>query len=493
MTLILILDFATVALLCAMAFMRGFEATLPLAAFLLILFPSESQIHLPGLFDLTTQRLIVLVLIGLYVFLGKTKSQGPREEAEVPHGLLILLLLIWMFISTMNSVVFDTSLKSVLSQLCDFFIPYYIFSKSISKTETVHKILFAFVTAVSVCAVLGAVEAYTGWSIISIFPPVAHRFAAMGDLTDRGFRVRATFAHSILFGGALAMTIPLALYLLTLAKSSSRRVFLYLSIALMFMNIYKTSSRGPWLALVFSLVSLLFFKRTQLRKYVLVILLMAVAVLIVRPGVWESISNLYTATENPDMPQGASYQWRYALYDIAYQHLGSDFSRALWGYGPESFYYLEWQGPFQGSIVIFDSCDSSIAALMIETGYIGLLIVLSILCVAVVRAFKSLRSMPEPSNQLSLVLLINICAFSFLMTNVAIFAWGQQAFMFWVIVALSAIYPKLIRAEKLAANMEPSTVAIHGAGPAQVSDSKKTFLCPVDGKKFNLFQLLVHA
>jgi len=45
------------------------------------------------------------------------------------------------------------------------------------------------------------------------------------------------------------------------------------------------------------------------------------------------------------------------------------------------------------------------------------------------------------------VLFANICAFCFMMTNVAIFGWGQQTYMFWLIVAIAMIYPRLIREE----------------------------------------------
>jgi len=443
MTLILIIDLISIGLLFIIVLSKGFEATLPLAAFLMMLFPFESQINLPGLFVLTTQRLIVVALFILYLVYGGARGEGGRKK-KLPLKYLLLLLMVWMLISAANSVVFTVSLKTVLSQLFDFFVLYYIFAKSVSKVETINKILYAFVMAMFVCSIFGALETYRGWSVNSLFPQAFHRFASLGGESDRGIRAQSTFAHAILFGGALAMAIPMALYLVTLAKTRAGKALLWSATLLMFLNIYKSGSRGPWLALILSLGLLFIFAKGSVRKYLTVISLLTITVLIVRPGVWETIGNLYMQTQDPDTEQGQSYQWRYALYRVAIEHLDGDLGRALWGYGPESFSYLGWQGEFQGMTVKYESCDSSVAALMIETGYVGFLIVAALLLKVAISAFRSFRRIPAPANLLSLVLFVNICAFCFLMTNVLIFGWGQQSYMLWVLLALATIYPRFV-------------------------------------------------
>jgi hypothetical protein len=338
--------------------------------------------------------------------------------------------------------VVTVSLKTVLSQFFDFFVCYYIFAKTISKRGTVHKIVFGFVAAMFVCSVFGAIEAYRGWSVISIFPAIGHRFSNFGGLvSDRGIRVRSTFGHPILFGGALAMSIPLALSLLTLSRTIVRKAFLWICVALMFLNIYKTGSRGPWLALVMTLVLILLFGTGQIRRYVVVLVLLSATVLLVRPGVWETIVNLYGATMDSESAQGASYEWRYALYRITFEHLDEHPDRAIWGYGPESFFYLGWQGQFQGSTVAFESCDSSVAALLAETGYIGCFLVVFLLGKAALVTFLECRKLPSPSNGLLLAFFVNLCTFCFLMTNVAIFGWGQQNYLLWIVIAMAMIYP----------------------------------------------------
>src|SRR5712664_2431141 len=467
MTLVLIIDVLAIGLLFATTLTKGFERTLPVAAFLMMLFPMESQIPLPGLFDLTTQRLIVIALIVLYIFFGGAPGKIGQNK-KLPLKLLVLALMAWMLLSAANSVVLSVSLKSTLSQFLDFFVTYYIFVKTVSKAETISRILLAFVAAMFICSIFGAVEAYRGWSVISLFPRHFHRFAYLAGEMDRGVRTQSTFGHPILFGATLAMAIPMALFLVTMAKTTARKAFLWSAILLMFLNIYKTSSRGPWLALIFSLVLLFLLDKNQMRRYLTVITLLMITILVVRPGIWGTIRNLYMVTLDPDTAQGESYQWRYALYHITFLHLNGDFGRAMWGYGPESFFFLGWEGDFQGQSVKYESCDSSVAALMAETGYVGFAIVAVLLLKVAFVTFRGFRRMPSPANSLCLVLFVNICAFCFMMTNVAILGWGQQNYLLWILIAIAVVYPTLALPETISPETRLSSDVLFSQRRAEV-------------------------
>ena len=149
MNLVLIVDVLAAGVLLFTALNKGFERALPVAAFLMLVFPYESQIRIPGLFDLTTQRILIMELVVLYLTLGRKRNKGISKE-KLPLRYLLLLLVGWMLFSSALSVVPVVSFKSTLSQVFDFAVPYYIFAKSVSKTETVHKILFAFFAAILV-------------------------------------------------------------------------------------------------------------------------------------------------------------------------------------------------------------------------------------------------------------------------------------------------------------------------------------------------------
>jgi len=461
MNLVLAVDFLAAGILLFAVLAKGFERTLPLAAFLLLLFPYESQIRIPGLFDLTTQRILIIELVVLYLALGRTRN-GEGGTEKLPQWKLILLLVGWMLFSSANSVVPLVSFKSTLSQVFDFAVPYYIFARAISKAETVHKILFAFFASMCVLSVFGYFEIYQGWSVLSLFPVAPHRFAGMpGEVTDRGLRAQATFGTSIMFGTALAVAIPMGLYLLTTAKSTGRKVFLWSAVLLMFLDIYKTGSRGAWIAMILSLAMLFSFGRGSMRRMLATIVILTAMVLIVRPGVGETIVNLYRATQNPNTDQGASYQWRYALYGIAKRELSKDLGRALWGFGPESFYFLGLEGEFQGAVWKFETCDSEVVELLMDTGCVGFLIVATLLARAAFFSFRNSQKMTSPASTMCLVLFVNILTFCFMMTNVEIF-WGQQSYMLWILMALSLIYPKL--ALSASKSEEPAAIGHQSIG-----------------------------
>src|SRR5262249_27348118 len=158
-------------------------------------------------------------------------------------------------------------------------VPFYIFGRSITQVKTIHKILSALVFAIIVCCVFGAFEAYGYGRIVSIFPPVMHSFSEREFVVDRGIRATATFGHSILFGAAISLAIPIALYLLARTENSVHRVLLWAGIMLMFLNVYKTGSRAAWIATVMAIASLLLFGLNRIRKYAVVIALLSVTVL----------------------------------------------------------------------------------------------------------------------------------------------------------------------------------------------------------------------
>jgi hypothetical protein len=446
MAFVIILDLFVVASLVIVNARRGFEGTLPLAAFYLILFPEESKVPVFGLFDITTQRLVTLALIALYL--------GTRRRRELTRSLplktAIVAIVLWWALATINSIAFVDSFKALLSLLLDYIGIYFIFARSISGTRTVRRIFCGIVAGLVVCSLFGVIEAYGNWSIVSIFPAEMHRFGTSGVLyvdDARGIRVQSTFGHPILFGSALAMGIPMTLYLLATTKSGEEKLFYWVGLLLMFTSIFKTSSRGPWMALCFSLIPFLFFGRRKIRGYIVSMVLLAVIVLIVRPGVGETLWNDYAATVDDHSSQGQSYQYRYALYDLVIQKLDESPGRMIWGYGPQSFPYLHLSGTIDGRGMAFVSCDSSIAALLAETGYVGLGLMGSFLAYILLRAIAMYRRLAPPTNQICILLFVNLFAFYFEMTNVAILGWGQQTILLWLMIALVMIYPALADSE----------------------------------------------
>src|SRR5712692_2601721 len=454
MWLIYVIDIVAVAVLVAIAARRGAEQVLPVAAFILVLVPRDAALQLPGLFDLTTQRVVLVALIGLYfVFPAKDPRSG---RFDTPLKWLIITHIVWCLISTANSIVPLMSLKKMVSEVFEYYLMYYIFFRTIRDVRTINRILFAIVSAIIVSSVFGAIEAYGEWSVMKWFPAVVHRFegwSAIGTLSGRDVRVVSTFAHPILFGAGLTMAIVLALYLLKTTNDSRKKIFLWGGLLLMFLNIYKTSSRGPWLGLIVSLSLLLLFDKGRVRKYLTVIGVIILAVFVIRPGVLDTIVNIYYATFDLSSPLGTSYEYRYALRDLAVKTVSKDMTRELWGYGMESFYYLGLEGELNGRPYRFLSCDSSWLEVMVETGYGGLLIIASILFTPAWRAWRHFRHSSDRHRHANLYFLVNMVAYYFMMLSVAMYSWGQTGYMLWIIIAASLAYSRLEKAQAHAAKV----------------------------------------
>jgi hypothetical protein len=437
--LVVIIDLIVVFGLCRKALASGLEAALPFATFMLVFVPIESSIPL-GLFELTTQRLMIVLLLVLYMVSGRSTT-GIREQLSMPLKALILLHVGWCVLSTANSIVPLMSIKKAVSVIFEYYALYFVYWRSVTKTETIRKILFALVLAMIASSLFGAFEAYGADNVLSYFPKVGHHFDALAD-TDREIRVQSTFDHPILFGAALAMAITIGLYLMTVLEKKLQIVVLWLGLMLMFLNIYKTSSRGPWLDVMLSCVLLVLLSRGKMRKYILVLGLLAVTAMVVRPGIWSTVVGIYDNTFDMNTSTGTSYQYRYALQHAVTDKLLQSPGRALWGYGMESFYDLQIEADFLGKPHLFLSCDDAWAEVMIETGFVGLFLIVLILLRSAWQALRDYQTLPPPDRYLSLMLLVNMVVFYFQMYSVGMYSWGQNGYMLWIVIALAFAYPR---------------------------------------------------
>lgn len=456
MALVIAIMVIAAAALLAISLIKGVEGALPFFVFLMIIIPEECKIELSGLFDLHVQRLLLVAFFLLYLVLAKPIGSLPFQET--PLRWLIAAQVIWCLISTANSIVPAMSVKKMVSQVVEYYLLYYLLVKSISHVRTVRKILGAVLIAVLVASAFGAVEAYTGWGVGQFFP---HTYGdaegLIGDLA-RGLRARSTFPSPILLGAAIAMAVPLALFFTASAETFYKRAGLWLGTMLMFMTIYKTGSRGPWIALALSLALLLLYGPTRIRRAVIKIGVLTALVLLVRPGVWDTVKNIFVATMDPNSALGLSYQYRQVLFRLAIGAVDSDPKRALWGYGMEAFRSLRLTAPVFGDQVDrpFLSCDSTWINFMVESGYVGLGLMCALLVTPAVLCFRDFRNLRSDRRYLSWVLFVTLVAYYFMMTNVEIYSWGQNGYMLWTVIACSLVYGRLSRIERAGDTAGPS-------------------------------------
>jgi O-antigen ligase len=128
--------------------------------------------------------------------------------------------------------------------------------------------------------------------------------------------------------------------------------------------------------------------------------------------------------------------------------LNANTGRSLWGFGMETFYDLHLTGPFLGKADHpFLSCDSAWIEVMVETGYVGLALFALILFSAAFQAYRAKQKVSEEYRALAWVFFVCMFSYYFMMTSVAMYAWGQNGYMLWMIIALLYALLKVSKTE----------------------------------------------
>src|SRR5664280_1287306 len=102
MILVAVILLLTLGMFFALAASKGLESALPFFAFMVVVSPIQCSIPIPGLFDLSNQRLMLVALVGLYFLFGNRNPSGPRV-ASTPLRILIAIHIIWAMVSTAYS------------------------------------------------------------------------------------------------------------------------------------------------------------------------------------------------------------------------------------------------------------------------------------------------------------------------------------------------------------------------------------------------------
>jgi hypothetical protein len=330
---------------------------------------------------------------------------------------------------------------------------YYLLVRIISSVTTIHKMLYAMMMAIAICCVLGLFEPYANWSVLRIFPS-QNWITYNGGLDPlyselgRGIRVRSTFPHPILFGDALAMSIPLALYLISIWPRGRQRLFLWISLFLMFWAIYKTESRGPWLATGMCSVLLFFIVKKRVRRYLIILAVLTGIAVLSRPGILDTISALYQATTDPTQPVGTSYLYRHTLGVTIHEAVAASPTRALLGYGLGTFRQLGLEMTFLDQTRRWYTCDDNWSLFLYETGYVGQFLIGALLFSVAWFALRTHWIFRSKGGAMSGVFFVCLVGFYFLMLSVAAYSWGQQGYMSWILISLAVSHRRLLLRER---------------------------------------------
>jgi len=417
---------------------RNYNKGLALTVFFLILLPNELCVELGAdLPTITAFRAIILVVTFYSLYKGKLKEKCPKMP--------ILNILIVIFFSKLASLIFAfkfaVSLNGIIVFAIETLLLFVILTKAVNDRQTIISIMYGACSAIFLIAILGLIERYTKFNPVDyIVPSNDPRFDP-----DKINSIYSTLAHPIHFGTALAMGWPICLYILDKQDNPLRKNLFFICTFLIYGGLYFSGSRGPWLGFCVALILLIVFKFPRIKQKTLFIVYLVILILMMRPGIYETISGLWTATFDVERIEGSSFYYRFELLKVAFREVIKFPERLAFGYGDGSAQVMDLRGMLSygsGREVNFWSWDNHFAVMLLHEGLIGLILHLILYFLIFYYLIKGIKLIPQ-ERSLMIALIASNAVLIFMMTNVALFS-PQLGFIFWTNTAIGLILSQKI-------------------------------------------------
>ena len=256
------------ALAIAVTTVRAIESwpVLVTGLLLVIFLIPIKRYKLPGSlpFDVEPYRLMVmgLTLLWIAALLVDRRVRLRRTMLDVP--LLVLLLSVLASVSANTGYLYGLGVTTDVIKAVSFFtsfllVCFVLLTVVVTERAHIERVIRVIVVLAALVSATGVVEFHTGFNPFNHLSQVVPILHYEGDLdlasltrSDR-LRVYASAQHPIALAGALAMILPLALYL---AQSTQRRIW-WAATFLVGLGALSTLSRTGVVALVVAGVTLL--------------------------------------------------------------------------------------------------------------------------------------------------------------------------------------------------------------------------------------------
>ena len=370
------------------------------------------------------QRLILIVLLIAAI----TKKRFFRTNRTVPFLWVLVAYAAINLLPLIFSIDLLMSIKAYLSFTIEIVLFYIILSMSIDTRQEARGVVFAGASALLTVAVFALIERYTGFNPVDAFmPEYVRKPQYAGDILS-------TFPHRILLGTAMAMGWPLALVFAQ--KGKTRRWIWWIGICIVLLSCYFSFSRGPWIAAMFGGIVMFLFAGTAVRRQTLVVIALIAVALVVRPGVWETISTSAHETADANSFKGGTYQYRWELWGIAWDKVSRSMDRLLFGFGQGSTEVMTFDAvlSYSGETTKLWSWDNHYAATLMEGGLVGLAVLAGLYSFFFLKIFSSRQFLAEEDKTMHASIMAAMIAMLFMMTNVAMFA-PQLNYLLWALIA----------------------------------------------------------
>lgn len=393
-----------------------------LAFFLLVSMPTSlSVIVSEDLPTITIHRAILGVLLVCALW-GSSKS---RALMQVSFGKILTGIAASCSISTMLSPFLSVSVKQYLYFIIEVLGTFWIVRRSIQSASEARRLINWIGAGLAFVGAVAAMERYTGWRVSDLFPRgVDEQF--FWAVNNGEAAVTSTYSHRILLGLACSLGALKYLQDLILDDAHTNQRVAFLGTGLCLAALYFSMSRGPWLAFAACAGALIVATGGKGIKWGGLFTVLVCVVLLIMPGVFETIAGLASSTLDPNTVRGSSFQWRFVVINTALSAMSeAGFMNVLFGFGGGSQLMMSF-GKYEvapGVWLPIESWDCEYAVLLYDKGWVGLLLVVLLSGVALVKVVGVLRrDLDKETHAVALSVLLVLLFFTVARTNVAVYA-----------------------------------------------------------------------
>jgi len=402
-------------------------------------------------FSLEPYRLIIGCVLAAWLcaLLVDPKTLFKRTGLEIP----VLLL----FVGVACSLVFnmgrvialsDTVLKGLTFFLSFFFVMYFV-SSTITRRRVLDGLVVLLVLGSTLLAVSAVIEWRTGYNAFNHLDraiPVLD-YSDLGSVytPNRGDRPRAyaSAQHSIALGAALAMILPLAIYL----YERTRRFGWLAAAAALTLGAMATGSRTAIVMLGTTLLVFIWLKREQTMRLLPLLLPLFLVIQMVMPGSLGTFRAVFFPKSGlvaeEEASAGESGSGRLADLGPSLEEWGRT---PLFGQGFGT--RLTSNSDAQVNALIL---DNQWLSSLLELGALGFIALVWLFVRAVRRLGRLARSNSEPHGWLLTALCASLTAFAVGMFTYDAFSFTQVTFCAFILLGMAAAAVRLSKEERAAA------------------------------------------
>lgn len=414
----------------------------PTALFFFVLFVvPELPVPIPGLglinyvFELPHSRLLSLfILLPVSLLLMRrsdTTSFGRTWPDKAMAGYLLLLAVL-----SFRGDSFTNSLRQIFYLFTDIYLPYYVFSRSLTNLQAFRDTSISLVLAIMVLALLGSFEFLKHWLLYSSLSDSLGLGGGIDYLGRDGMlRAVVSSGQSIVLG--YLMVVGIGLYLL-FHRSIQSKFSYRLGMLLLLAGLISPVSRGPWLGAVLLLIIFIATGRYAVRRLMALGMagMLALSLAAVLPG-GERVLNLLPFIGKTEI-KNVDYRERLIENSMIVIKRNPWFGSTDYMKTPEMESMRQGQG-------IIDIVNSYIAVAL-RAGVVGLTLYVGFFILTVLGLFRAMRSIPDRNSDeylLGQVLLATMSSVLFIIFTVSSISYIPV--VYWSLAGMCVAYTLMIR------------------------------------------------